>query len=559
MSTHSFIKTNTMKNIVLAGLTLCLAILAAQVATAQPDLPGEKVDVIKSFDARLLDTERVGLQPTLPPLDTTVKRQTYNVITKQLKVEYLPPVIRPLGMKREKVEEGYKGYAKIGAGLPTAFYGEASYDIITKSNFEFGIDLNHFSANNTRKVENQRFSQTSGKVDGTYHFDQGFAVKGQLGYSSNTMHFYGYNDLNEEQSRDFTFDASDVRQRFSLFEIGGNIFNGVRTELDFNYDGGVKFYNLTDNYGARENGFLLDLNANKWFNEKHPLNVRLITDFTNYRAVNEDRVLNNFLLQPNFTYHGERFKVKMGMNIGLVEDEFSIFPDLEASVSVVPGIVNAYVGADGTLQKNSFRTLSEFSPFIASNVPIRNTKYYNYFGGARGNIQGADYDLQIGYKRAQELPLFLLASQTDSFARFDVLYDTVNIFTFKGSVAVPVYSGISLVGSFAQSIYTLNNEERAWHLPAFSVNAGARYTSEDKRLLAKVDFFLENGVPYRDLNDEIKTLNALFDISLGAEYFFSKNVGGFFQLNNLANNRRQRWQRYPTLGLNAMFGVTVRF
>jgi len=46
---------------------------------------------------------------------------------------------------------------------------------------------------------------------------------------------------------------------------------------------------------------------------------------------------------------------------------------------------------------------------------------------------------------------------------------------------------------------------------------------------------------------------------LGAEYFFSKNIGAFLQVNNLANNRRQRWQNYPTLGLNALVGVTARF
>jgi hypothetical protein len=51
----------------------------------------------------------------------------------------------------------------------------------------------------------------------------------------------------------------------------------------------------------------------------------------------------------------------------------------------------------------------------------------------------------------------------------------------------------------------------------------------------------------------------LFDLSLGADFFFSEKFGGFIQINNLANNRRERWFRYPIFGINAMAGVMVRF
>ena len=43
------------------------------------------------------------------------------------------------------------------------------------------------------------------------------------------------------------------------------------------------------------------------------------------------------------------------------------------------------------------------------------------------------------------------------------------------------------------------------------------------------------------------------------QYFVTENIGAFLQVNNIANNRRQRWQNYPTLGLNALVGVTARF
>ena len=119
-------------------------------------------------------------------------------------------------------------------------------------------------------------------------------------------------------------------------------------------------------------------------------------------------------------------------------------------------------------------------------------------------------------------------------------------------------------GAVSQSFFSLDREEKPWHLPAFNVNVGARYTTtldakKETKLILRGDFFLENGVPYRDDDGNAQSLNGLFDISLGADFFFTKNIGGFVQVNNLANNKRERWHRYPTFGINAMLGIVARF
>jgi hypothetical protein len=40
---------------------------------------------------------------------------------------------------------------------------------------------------------------------------------------------------------------------------------------------------------------------------------------------------------------------------------------------------------------------------------------------------------------------------------------------------------------------------------------------------------------------------------------FHKNFGAFVDLNNLANNKRERWYLYPQFGLNILAGITARF
>ncbi|MEZ4985483.1 MAG: hypothetical protein R2795_10675 [Saprospiraceae bacterium] len=334
--------------------SLCLLLLSCTV-WAQNDLPSGQVDVVKSFEARLAEANRVDVKPQLPPLDTSTRQLTYNVISKDVPVEYLPPRIRPIAYRTEKPPTVYDGYVRLGAGYPSAFLGEISYDITKNEEFDFGVNLKRHTATNNAKVENQRFSNNHLGLDGTYYFDQGFAVNGEVGFTSNGVYFYGYNDLNEETGSTFSFTDEEVRQRFTIFDFGVDLFNGTRTQADFDYRAGIDIYLMDDNYAARENAFMLTIEGTKWFAEKHPLNVTLRTDFSSFRDTMK-QTLNNFFLEPSYTYHADAFSIKAGVNIASNDDNFSFFPNLEASANVVPGYLTAYVGTNGSLAKTTSAT-----------------------------------------------------------------------------------------------------------------------------------------------------------------------------------------------------------
>lgn len=525
-------------------------------AIAQKDLPSGQVEVIRNFEAHLLETDPLHVRPELPPLDTTVRRMRYDTLSRTFEVEYQAPRIRPLAMRGEDVPQGYNGYARLGGGFPNSLLAEGGYNVAAADQYDFGINVYHHSANNTKNVENQRFGYTNLGAHGTYYLEQGIGATANLGYTIDNLHFYGYNELNKNRDQKITFSEEDVKQSFTTFDVGAGIFNSKRTEADFNYHAGFSAYLMQDNYAARENGFKLDIGATKWFNEKHPFRINLITDFTGYRDTSKQS-LNNFYLQPSFTFHGDIFKAKIGGNITSHEDNFSIFPDIELSANIINTILGAFVGAEGSLQKNTFRSLTDYNPFLSSRIKVENTRYYHFYGGIRGNFSGVEYRGQLGYKKADNLALFLVNSDT-LVPRFDVLYDTVNIFNIQGTLSFPLTKELTVLGTINYNLYDPKNQEKAWHLPALTINSGLRYAAMEGKLLVKADLFLENGVPYLD-KGEAKNLNALFDISVGADYLFTNNIGAFVQINNLANNRRQRWQYYPTFGLNALIGITARF
>jgi hypothetical protein len=306
------------------------------------------------------------------------------------------------------------------------------------------------------------------------------------------------------------------------------------------------------------------LNFTKWFAEKHPLTIKLRTDFTQFRdSASQD--LNNFYLQPSFTFHHDYFRIRLGGNIVSNNDEYSIFPDIEATVPVLGSRLTAFFGVEGNLQKNTLRSFTNYNPFVGTrtNIKLRNTDYWDYFGGIKGSYRCFEYQGRVGYRQAENLALYLPnyegINRTIIPYDFRVLYDDVNIVYVSGSLNAPLFKGFSLVGNVTSNVYDTEKEDKAWHLPALTFGGTLKYVTLEDKATIKASLFVENGVSNLNEDGTQKRLNGLLDISVGAEYRFSKNFGAFVDVYNLANNKRQRWYNYPTYGINALIGLTARF
>ena len=534
------------------------------------ELPSEQVEVIKIFEAQLEESEKIPLSPVLPDVDTSINKQRYDVPPKIFNVEYPAPRIRPISYKsEEEIPDVYRAYAKLGAGLPSTIYGEGAFNTSIdrggNSSYDLGLNLLHHSANlSSGDVENQRFGYTKAEGTGTYYFEEGFAVAGNLGYTADRVHYYGYNF--DEFSNFTTVDKESVKQLFSIFDLGAKIFNGEQTAGDLNYSAGFDFYAMGDNFAADETAFDLKLHGTKWIQDRHAFDLGIRTDFTWYNDTMEvSQTLHNFTFSPSFTFHADVFKVKVGANLISSDDEFEIFPDIEAVLNLTGNELAFYVGVEGDLRKNTLRTLSDYNPYIHTRFPdetIRNTRYFNVYGGARGNLKFFEYTIQAGYKPTNDFALYVFNfDHVGPIYDFDVIYDDVDIINISGTLSATPIRGLTLTGTISQNIFDPKVEIKAWHLPSLEANFQALFTSNDGKLKANAQLFLQNGVATRTsiIPGRYDNLNSLFDLSMGGEYWVSDHFGAFLQLNNLLDNERFRWYYYPTYGVNVLGGITIRF
>ncbi len=541
-------------------LTVFVVLVGVNTVFAQKPAGGindQSQDVIKNFDARLIESEKIKMNPILPLIDTTTKAQTYSVPDKVIAVQYQPPKMRPIAIAIKKTEPGYNGYAKIGYGFPNSPYGELNYRYNDPGNFILGGKVKYFAMDNAT-IANQSFSNLNLEGNGTFFAkDLGLAVDGTLGYNTDVRNYYGYDHLKYPVE---TKESS--KQNFNTFYAGTKAYNSARTVADINYGVGANFYKLNDNFGAQETDFNVRLEGTKWFSEKFPLTAVLRTEFTSFDSTGgKTQSLNNIYFQPSFTYKTDELSVRVGANLISSNDVFYPKPDIEASYKIAGQQLSVFAGWKGDLTKNTFRQLTNYNPYIFSQTKLKNTERTEYYGGIKGEIANLNYSAQVGYSNNNNLALYL-SDSTDHFRRFNVLYDTVNIFNIRGSASYRPIEKLEIIGTLSQNVYTLTREKAAWGLPSLDVNLSGKYTAYevgDQKAILKAALFVQNGVNVRDNKGIAQRLDGLFDINIGGEYWFLKNIGAFLDINNLLNIKRERWQYYPNYGMNILGGITARF
>lgn len=536
------------------SLFTVIAVLSCTVfASAQKDKVTGSVDMYKDFEAHLLESNKINVIPTLPPLDTTTKKQDYIVPARPLTLTYPSPKLRPIAMKSGKKEDDYNGFAKLGVGLPKQFWGEAGY-YFGAEKFDGRAWFRHHSLNNSENVENQRFFNNDFLLNGNIYPTENIGIEANVGYSFDRVHFYGRN------ADSLTFSEERTRQDFKILDLGARVYNAERNDVDFNFSVAPKFYLLNDYYSNKETGFKVDLTGVKWFAEKHPLRLNIRADQTAFEDTVKQK-LNNLYLQPSFTFHSDILQFKIGGNFASNRDEFSIFPDAELTVRVIGNGVQIFGGAGGDLRKNTYRSMVEYCPFNqVRGVDLRNTVYRNYYAGAKGDLGFLEYSGQFTYATADNLALYQTDFTPVGITRFKVVYDNATITNVQGLLKLRLFKTLAVSGALSQNLsIDLDKEENNWGLPKTEWNVNALYTTMENKLEFRGGMYIADGIWFKDIEGISRQEDVLLDLNVGASLQFTKNFGVFLDLNNILNNKRERWANYPTTGLNFLMGLTARF
>jgi len=503
---------------------------------------------------------------------------------KEIELETIPPAKVKV---RKPLDKLYHGFVKAGVGTFATPYLDAYYTSTRDRDLAYGARVQHFSANDgiNREVAFSGFSRNRAELWGKKIFKKQ-SLQLKAGFTRDVWHYYGF----DPEFYDFDIDKKDYRQRFNRIDVQSTWRSYYRDSSRVNHVTEFDFYAMGDIYESDELGFMVESNLESFRgNQYYTLETGL--DFVSYEA--RELMPFNFIedttgiTRPGQTTTNAIFKavprilithkgLRAMVGIGIYgrfadQADFHAFPDAEVSYSLFNDIFIPYAGITGKVIRNSYRNFSDLNPYVLSNFAMDNSiERYKFFAGIRGTVSdNVSFNAGIEYSKVDNRPLFVNDTLFSAENRFEIVYDEVKTFTIQGELTYQMEDKWD-ANLFARIYsYQTSNEKEAWHLPSFEIGLNANYNLFNKFYLGAELTWIGNRsvkslLPIESVEPEsegfsIVELDPYADLSLSAEYRYTKRLSVFIEANNLTATKYDIYYRFPAQRVFVIGGLKYAF
>jgi len=275
---------------------------------------------------------------------------------------------------------------------------------------------------------------------------------------------------------------------------------------------------------------------------------------------NPIKINNNlFYIDPTIQFKTPNFKLNVGIQPTWDNQKFSMLPNITAEARVKETGLNAELGWVGYFQKNSYRTLADFNPWIKKPTSLLNTRISEQYIGFKGSTGNhITYQARLSLMQLYNQALFV-NNYLDGRS-FNILFDPkIQALRIHGELGYHIQEKFSFIGAFNLNEYTsLTTYDKAYGLIPMELTGTLKWKLT-KDLQLKADAFVRDGSSYQNKLLQSQKLDPAADLNLGAEFSVMPKLNLWIQMNNLLNNKYQRWNQYEVLGFNVLGGVVYSF
>lgn len=514
------------------------------------------VTITSAFKPSLQNAAKVNFTAATPVIDSSRIPVTYQIPSQNLFFSYQPVAIKPLALA---VDSGYlwenDQYVKIGAGNFSSYMGEAALSFgdgkhaITNLRGHFMTSTGHLSAQQSAKwgMDILSIFNTKDNHEWTTH----------PYYESSTQYLYGY------QPSTLAYSKDQLLQRFSTIGIDAGLQNKTANAYGITYHPQIQVYRFFDNRDGHENDFILKAPINKAFGKIYALDLGLEADMAtlNFPQSSGAPSFNNNLYQvkPSFQFNTPNFKLNAGIIPSWDNKQYATLPNVtvQAKLSDINLVLEA--GWVGSFQKNGYRSLAAYNPWIGPFSQIFNTKINEQYAGIKASVgDHFTYQLKASLLKFNNQPLFL--NSTGDGKTFDIVYEPeMKAIRIHGELGYTEQENLMIMAGVTYTNYnSLTLNQKAWGLLPLEATGSLKWKLL-KDLQVKADVFLWDGSPYRDSSFQSRKSQAVADLNLGAEFTLMPRLNLWLQMSNLLNSTYQRWNQYNVLGFTILGGVVYSF
>lgn len=534
-------------------ILITLGLAAAFTAHAQTKGDGvgdEEVTVINEFASTIQDANKENLPINVPEIEEPKPKYTYTLPARDFKdMKFEPNVLKPLGMSAEKLEKFNTSYIKAGFGSQIMPLAQLAYNDNRSKNVKFGLYYDHLSAMDYKR-KSQRFSDD---LVGVYAKFTPKKLEIGTGFEFHNIrnHFYSYLDSVERRNK-------DIRQVLRSYDANVYIKNGQKNDLEIDFKQDLRFNYFTQKDSlTKANEFYIGgrTDFSKTFKQYHAIIASFDFDISQLKNLSTLQ-RNLFIVSAGYKFDNDDWYAKA--TGGIAVDGSKVYPvaDLKIEKRLYQHTIIAYGGYLLAYKKNSYKTLAETNNFLISNPEVRNTLNGDVFAGLKGTIGRFSYNAAFHFNDMNNMPLYL--NDTLDIRRFYVIYDKARIFGVHAEAGYNIKENFRLLVMADYYNYNLKTQNRAWHEPEFRATLRATYNLKNKFIFGLDVYGITNT--YAKLpGGFITKIKGTADINLSVDYIFNKHLSFFAMVNNLAHQKYQRFNGYPSFGINGMVGAKFSF
>ncbi|WEK35177.1 MAG: hypothetical protein P0Y53_22025 [Candidatus Pseudobacter hemicellulosilyticus] len=527
---------------------------------AQDTTKRKTIDITSTFKPVLHEAAKINFNAAPPVVDTTRPRLNYAIPVQNLFFTYQPAELKPMALQMDSVSAWqYSNFIKLGIGNVHQPYVKAGFSFGDGQSTFFNIFVDHYTSKGSKDF--QKNSLTSVGVAGTYKTANKHELNGKIGFSSDDYYLYGF------QPTTLQYSKSDLRQRFQTLEGKVDFRNTEPTEFGLTYRPNLKVSVFRDNHDPRgtETNTVLNVPLEKSFGDDFTFNLGATADLTNYQREgngtlkNVDEKNNLYLVNTALQYKSSNLYIHGGILPSWDRKEFHMLPNIMADVTTSDKQLTLQLGWIGYYQKGSYQRFAGINPWLAQPDSLLNTRITERYAGLKGSVGNHfSYSTKIGFLRYHNMPLFV---NDDNDGKTFLVRNAakLDVFQLHSEAAYNIGEQFGATAGFTYNSFSkVEGENKAWGMIPVELNAGMHWQII-KDLMLRSELWVWDGAKYRGKDGSDYKGDTGFDLNAGVEFRITRNFNLWVQMNNILNNKYERWHQYEVFGFNILGGITYSF
>ena len=514
------------------------------------------VTITSAFKPSLRPQSKINFLAATPFLDNSKVAMQYLIPSQNISFGYQAVAVTPLAYVPDSVILSRRNhFIKVGLGNLNTIIAEAGFNIGD------GVKNNTYIGGGYKKMKGplfaQEFTDINFSINSAHQIGDAHDLSVKFTTASTTRYAYGFKPTTIPYTKD------NILNKYNSAGITVHLANKTDAFFGIHYTPTISFDYLQSGVDEREFETSIAAPVSKNLGTDFKISVQPTASFSNTvlpTIPSNLTIVNNLFSMPStFSWITNKFQVHLGAAPTINNGTYAVLPQV-TGVAILPNNgLRIELGWAGHFEKNNLRSLAAFNPWVRIPNDFANTKITEQFLGVK---------LPVGDHFTYGATLSLVAYEnqalfTNAFTDgrlFKVFFEpTMRAVQLKANVSYTLQDKLNVLGGITYKKFSgLTVQNEAWGLLPLELNGSLHWKFSNKLSFTST-LYAWDGAQAMDAQMATKKLPAAADFSLGATFSVVKSAKFWLQLNNILDNRYQRWNQYEVFGRNVVAGFVYSF